>query len=148
MLNLCLFTALISVFQLHHQAAGCIICALRKVVKVLPKMLQTSLKATCPFLSLLTSKSTLVPLGCSVQQLQATNTTSPEVGELCKLVLKIFWSCTYMGVPKILLQEGQFTGWMTVLHNFLSKPVPQVQTMTHPAGLILVCCLTWDRFRI
>ena len=61
-----------------------------------------------------------------LQQLQASNSSSIEAGELCKLVLKTFWSTIYMGVPKILLEEAQFTGWMTVLYNFLSKPVPQV----------------------
>lgn len=63
---------------------------------------------------------------CSLQQLQATQSSSVEAAELYKLALKTFWSLTYMGVPRVLLQEAQFTGWMTVLHEFLAKPVPQV----------------------
>jgi len=49
-----------------------------------------------------------------------------EIAELQKLVLKIFWSATYMGIPALLLQESQFVGWMTSLLEAVKQPVPQV----------------------
>ena len=50
-----------------------------------------------------------------------------EAAELQKLVLKIFWSATYMGIPTLLLQEPQFVGWMTSLLQAVQQPVPQVR---------------------
>lgn len=51
---------------------------------------------------------------------------SLELAEVLKLICKIFWSATWMGIPDILLQESQFVGWMTGFHKLLVKPVPQV----------------------
>ena len=45
---------------------------------------------------------------------------------MLKLVCKVFWSTTYMGIPPLLLQEAQFTGWMTCLLQAVQRPVPQV----------------------
>ena len=50
-----------------------------------------------------------------------------EAAELQKLVLKIFWSATYMGIPALLLQEPQFIGWMTSLLQAVQQLVPQVR---------------------
>ena len=60
-----------------------------------------------------------------------------EIAELQKLVLKIFWSATYMGIPALLLQEAQFVGWMTSLLEAVKQPVPQVC----PASRILYIAL-------
>ncbi|KAK9818968.1 hypothetical protein WJX74_009075 [Apatococcus lobatus] len=50
---------------------------------------------------------------------------SLELAEVLKLICKVFWSTTWMGIPDILLQESQFVGWMTGFHKLLVKPVPQ-----------------------
>ena len=62
-----------------------------------------------------------------VQSLLASESPAVEVAELQKLVLKIFWSATYMGIPALLLQEPQFVGWMTSLLQAVKQPVPQVR---------------------
>ena len=62
----------------------------------------------------------------SVQSLLASKSPAVEIAELQKLVLKIFWSATYMGIPALLLQEPQFVGWMTSLLQAVKQPVPQV----------------------
>ncbi len=60
------------------------------------------------------------------QGLLSAASAALEVAELQKLVCKIFWSTTYMGIPRLLLQEAQFTGWMTCLLQAVQQPVPQV----------------------
>ena len=62
----------------------------------------------------------------SVQGLLAMHDQAVFAAELQKLVLKIFWSATYMGIPALLLQEAQFVGWMTSLLEAVKQPVPQV----------------------
>ncbi len=52
---------------------------------------------------------------------------SAQVAEYIKLVLKIFWSSTYMEIPLVLLQPEQFVGWMQCLHTFIVRPVPPLQ---------------------
>ncbi|EIE23737.1 ARM repeat-containing protein [Coccomyxa subellipsoidea C-169] len=59
------------------------------------------------------------------QGLLASESASLEVAELLKLVCKVFWSTTYMGIPPLLLQEAQFTGWLTCLLQAVQRPVPQ-----------------------
>jgi hypothetical protein len=54
------------------------------------------------------------------------------VAEFLKLVLKIFWSATYMGIPDIMLTEQHFTGWLGCLHQAITMPVPTVSE--HPQG--------------
>ena len=61
-----------------------------------------------------------------VQGLIEVDSPSLELAEVLKLICKVFWSATWMGIPDILLQEGQFLGWMTGFHKLLVKPVPQV----------------------
>ena len=61
-----------------------------------------------------------------MQSLAEVDSPSLELAELLKLVCKIFWSATWLGIPQILLQESQFVGWMTCFHKLLLKPVPQV----------------------
>ena len=68
----------------------------------------------------------------SSQNLLASKSPAVEIAELQKLVLKIFWSATYMGIPALLLQEPQFVGWMTSLLQAVKQPVPQVR--------IACCC--------
>ena len=67
---------------------------------------------------------------CAHVQSLLASSPAVEVAELQKLVLKIFWSATYMGIPALLLQEPQFVGWMTSLLQAVKQPVPQVR----PAG--------------
>ena len=69
------------------------------------------------------------------QNLVATNSAALDVADLTKLCLKTFWSATWMEAPPILLQPDQFTGWMTVLHTLLVRPVPEVRSLgfwAHP----------------
>ncbi|BDA47636.1 Importin-7 [Coccomyxa sp. Obi] len=66
------------------------------------------------------------------QGLLATDSAALEYAELLKLVCKVFWSTTYMGIPPLLLQEAQFTGWMTCLLQAVQRPVP---TEGQPADL-------------
>lgn len=61
-----------------------------------------------------------------LQQLQANPSPSPQVALHSKLVLKVFWSSTFMGVPDVLLQQDQFAGWLTCLHHALTTRVPTV----------------------
>lgn len=44
----------------------------------------------------------------------------------CLQVCKIFWSCTYMEIPDIMLKQEQFVGWMQCLLTFVTRPTPQV----------------------
>jgi hypothetical protein len=62
-----------------------------------------------------------------LQQLQANPSPSPQVALHSKLVLKVFWSSTFMGVPDVLLQQDQFAGWLTCLHHALTTRVPTVR---------------------
>lgn len=66
-----------------------------------------------------------------LQGLLAVKSPAVVAAELTKLVLKIFWSATYMGIPALLLQEPQFVGWMTSLLEAVKQPVPQVRLRYH-----------------
>ena len=63
-----------------------------------------------------------------LQSLLALNASSLEVAELLKLVLKTFWSATFMGVPAVLLRPDQFTGWTTCFLELIRRPVPQARS--------------------
>lgn len=67
-----------------------------------------------------------------MQGLIEVDSPSLELAEVLKLICKVFWSATWMGIPDILLQESQFVGWMTGFHKLLVKPVPQVIMPTLP----------------
>ena len=69
-----------------------------------------------------------------MQSLLAMRDQAVLAAELQKLVLKIFWSATYMGIPALLLQEAQFVGWMTSLLEAVKQPVPQVGPMGSQKG--------------
>ena len=69
-----------------------------------------------------------------MQSLLAMRDQAVLAAELQKLVLKIFWSATYMGIPALLLQEAQFVGWMTSLLEAVKQPVPQVSPMGSQKG--------------
>ena len=43
-----------------------------------------------------------------------------------KLVFKIFWSATFMGIPDALLTDSQFSGWMGGIHEVLRRTLPLV----------------------
>ncbi|MEW5303971.1 MAG: hypothetical protein WDW36_006614 [Sanguina aurantia] len=58
------------------------------------------------------------------KQLLAAPPASSEVPELVKLICKIFWSASYMGIPAILVERQQFVEWMTCFHTALTQPVP------------------------
>jgi hypothetical protein len=66
--------------------------------------------------------ATFAPLLTLLQHLQAhpAAATSPQVALQTKLVLKIFWSSTFMGVPDEMLRQEQFAGWLTCLHHALT----------------------------
>lgn len=78
------------------------------------------------------------------KQLLAAPPASSEVPELVKLVCKIFWSATYMGIPTILVERTQFVEWMTCFHTAISQPVPAVRTRGQPYVLIMpnIGCMT------
>jgi hypothetical protein len=63
-----------------------------------------------------------------------------------KLILKVFWSATFMGIPDILLADDQFQGWMGGLHDVLRRHPPAVRAGarmcarargTHPIALVV-----------
>lgn len=56
----------------------------------------------------------------------ASESAAPEMAEYLKLICKIFWSTTYMGIPDTLLQPPQFLGWMEAIRALLLRPVPLV----------------------
>lgn len=49
---------------------------------------------------------------------------SIEVAELLKLVCKVLWSSMYLAVPRVLLRDDQFAGWMGALHALILLRVP------------------------
>ncbi|GLT74887.1 hypothetical protein SLA2020_466520 [Shorea laevis] len=49
---------------------------------------------------------------------------SLEVADLIKLICKIFWSSIYLEIPKQLLDQTVFDGWMALFLNVLERPVP------------------------
>ena len=49
------------------------------------------------------------------------------MAELLKLVLKTFWSATFMGVPAVLLRSDQFNGWTSCFLELIRRPVPQAR---------------------
>ncbi|KAG1660790.1 hypothetical protein FOA52_011331 [Chlamydomonas sp. UWO 241] len=59
-----------------------------------------------------------------LQQLLASPAGTNQVAMLIKLCFKIFWSCTYMEIPDVILQDAQFAGWMQALLTFVTQPVP------------------------
>jgi hypothetical protein len=49
-----------------------------------------------------------------------------QLAEYQKLICKVFWSSTFMGIPPLLVQEEQFKGWMQCFHMALRRPIPWV----------------------
>ena len=52
------------------------------------------------------------------------------MAELLKLVLKTFWSATFMGVPAVLLRSDQFNGWTSCFLELIRRPVPQARPLS------------------
>ncbi|GBG85770.1 hypothetical protein CBR_g40497 [Chara braunii] len=50
--------------------------------------------------------------------------SSVEIADLMKLICKIFWSSTYLEIPKYLQDSTNFMAWMTCLHTLIERPVP------------------------
>jgi len=75
-----------------------------------------------------------------LQHLLALGSASPDVGELVKLILKTFWSATYMYIPAPLAHPQQFAPWMTALHTFILAPVP---TEGEPEGSLRASWSWW-----
>lgn len=72
---------------------------------------------------------TCVLCGCltvPLQGLLASNNQSDQAAQALKLICKIFWSTSYMGVPDVMLQRDMAVGWLQAWHQLLLKPVPQV----------------------
>jgi hypothetical protein len=66
------------------------------------------------------------------QQLLIAPSTSVEVAEYMKLICKIFWSSTYMGIPDILISNLEHTrGWMEGMTAAVAKPVPLVGSIVN-----------------
>uniref|UniRef100_A0A7S0V0E3 Importin N-terminal domain-containing protein n=1 Tax=Polytomella parva TaxID=51329 RepID=A0A7S0V0E3_9CHLO len=59
------------------------------------------------------------------KQLLAQPAETPGLAPFLKLCCKVFWSCTYLTIPSKLMEEEQFSGWMTCLHTALLAPAPQ-----------------------
>lgn len=49
-----------------------------------------------------------------------------------KLVLKVFWSATFMGIPTALLRDDQLAGWVSALHDVLRRPPPAEHVPADP----------------
>lgn len=65
-------------------------------------------------------------------QLLTAPQQTPEVATYIKLVAKVFWSTTYMGIPDLLLQPEMFNGWMTALLTAVGQQLPEsVQPASH-----------------
>ncbi|KAJ7539565.1 hypothetical protein O6H91_11G100300 [Diphasiastrum complanatum] len=47
-----------------------------------------------------------------------------EISDLIKLICKIFWSSSYLEIPKLLHDPNVFMAWMLCFHNLLERPVP------------------------
>lgn len=52
-----------------------------------------------------------------------------------KLAFKVFWSCTFMGIPDALLADNQFRGWMGGVHDVLRRALPMVRARA-PVGCV------------
>ncbi|GFH09662.1 ARM repeat-containing protein [Haematococcus lacustris] len=61
------------------------------------------------------------------QQLLASPALTPDVCLYIKLVLKCFWSATYMAPPDLLLQPEHFRGWMAALLAAVHQDLPEDQ---------------------
>ncbi|KAG6549125.1 hypothetical protein Mapa_009351 [Marchantia paleacea] len=55
-----------------------------------------------------------------------------EIADLIKLICKIFWSSSYLEIPKLLHDANIFTAWMACFHNLLERPVPVEGQPTDP----------------
>lgn len=54
-----------------------------------------------------------------------------QVPEFIKLICKVFWSATFMGIPELLVQQEHFQGWMMAFHTALRKPLPWVRQLAN-----------------
>lgn len=77
--------------------------------------------------------NTALPLLLQIfNQLLTAPQQTPEVATYIKLVAKVFWSTTYMGIPDLLLQPEMFNGWMTALLTAVGQQLPEsVQPASH-----------------
>jgi importin-7 len=72
----------------------------------------------------------LLPL---FETLIATDSPSPDLADMIKLICKTFWSASYMEFPNILTQdERQFRGWLNGFLALLNKPLPLEQMPSDP----------------
>jgi len=70
--------------------------------------------------------NTALPLLLQIfTQLLAAPQQTAEVATYTKLVAKVFWSATYMGIPDILLQPHMFNGWMGALLAAVGQQLPE-----------------------
>lgn len=70
--------------------------------------------------------ATLPSLLSIFQNLLASPEPSTQVATYLKLVLKIFWSATYMTIPTALLEPSVTVAWLGCIHALIMKPVPTV----------------------
>jgi hypothetical protein len=57
-----------------------------------------------------------------------------QLAEFQKLICKIFWSATFMGMPDIVVTEEGFNGWMGCLHQAVTRPIPWVSEWWRVCG--------------
>lgn len=48
-----------------------------------------------------------------------------DLAVMLKLLLKTFWSSTYLEIPPTLLDPGQFEGWLKGILSLIVRPVPE-----------------------
>lgn len=77
-----------------------------------------------PVTGVTTKRHTFAPL--LPQGLLAAPSASPVIATYQKLVLKTFWSATYMEIPAPLLAPDAAMAWMAAVHAAVIKPVPTV----------------------
>ena len=54
-------------------------------------------------------------LGQLLQRLAAESSQAPELANLLRIILKIFWSCIYVSIPDVLGQDrGLASAWLQV----------------------------------
>jgi hypothetical protein len=80
-------------------------------------------RITSPALCLPCCAQTLLHI---FQQLLAAPALTPEVCTYTKLVLKCFWSATYVDIPPLLLKPEVCAGWMGALMTCMQQDLPEV----------------------
>ncbi|KAJ0988973.1 hypothetical protein J5N97_007329 [Dioscorea zingiberensis] len=107
------------------------LCGALNVLKILSRKYEVRCHEERMPLNLLIDKTFPRLLTILEKLTQVVNPTI-EVGDMIKLICKIFWSSTYLEFPKHLFDPNIFNAWMILFLNILERPVPLDGQPTDP----------------